>query len=199
MKTITTLFATLITAITVQANTVEITSTTLSAASNENMVTLHWTASNESGNTRYEIERSFYSNNFNTVVTLQVPFTGNTVKNYRINDNAAALTGREIAYYRVKQIDANGTVTYSNTMIVALKNNAAGMPESKAVLFSADQNGTAVVTLKNITGQVSAVITAAIAKGNNSVEFNKSLPKGMYVAEIAVNGVVTQTQKIIAE
>ncbi|HMO62335.1 MAG TPA: T9SS type A sorting domain-containing protein [Ferruginibacter sp.] len=199
MKTLTTLFAALFASISLNATTVEITGTTLAASSTENTVTLNFTAANVNGSARYEIERSFYSNDFTTVVTMQIPFATAAVNNYRVNDNAAELTGRAIAYYRVKQIAANGAVTYSNTMVVELNNNAMGIANSKTVRFAAAQNGTAVICIKNITGQVVATVNSNIVKGNNSVELNNNMAKGMYVAEIAVNGVVTATQKIIAE
>jgi hypothetical protein len=84
-------------------------------------------------------------------------------------------------------------------MVVALNNNAAGMANNKTVRFAAAQNGTAVVTVKNITGQVVATMNSNIVKGNNTIELNNTLAKGMYVAEVAVNGIVAATQKIIAE
>jgi hypothetical protein len=199
MKTLTTLFAAIFATTLVNATTVEITSTTLAATSTDNTVTLNFTATAVNGSARYEIERSFYSNDFTTVVVMQIPFATAAVSNYRVNDNGAELTGRAVAYYRVKQIAANGTVTYSNTMVVALNNNAAGMANNKTVRFAAAQNGTAVVTVKNITGQVVATMNSNIVKGNNTIELNNTLAKGMYVAEVAVNGVLAATQKIIAE
>ncbi|MFT3678985.1 MAG: hypothetical protein QM791_01860 [Ferruginibacter sp.] len=213
MKTITTLFISIITLVAsanaTEAN-LEITSTsiinTLAAGTTENAVILNWSSRKENSNTRYEIERSFYSNNFNTIATLQVPFSGNSnVKNYRISDNAAELAGRTIAYYRVKQTDANGTVTYSNTMVVSLQNtdtnSAVATVKTTSISFTAAQNGNAVINVKNTSGKTAATTNATIVKGNNTVELNNlaGLAKGMYIAEVSVNGVTVDSQKIIAE
>lgn len=210
MKTITTLFISIITLVaTVKANNnLEITSASLEnmlvAGTNENTVVLNWSAKNEANNSRYEIERSFYSNNFTTIATLQIAFVNSSsIKNYRINDNASLLTGRTIAYYRVKQINANGTVTYSNTTVVNLQNvdKSNVVKTNPTINFSAAQNGNAVITVKSLTGQTAATFNRIISKGNNTVELtnNNNLAKGIYVTEVAVNGVVVDNQKIIVE
>ena len=213
MKTISTFFISIISLATVNAKEIssnlEITNTTvvpaasLATGTNENAVVLNWSAKNEMNNSRYEIERSFYSNNFSAIATMQIPFiNSNSINNYSINDNAAELAGRSVVYYRVKQIAANGTITYSNVMVVNLKENHSTMVNSNtAVRFSAAQNGNAVIKVKSLTGQTAATINSIITKGNNTVELNnlKDLSKGIYVTEISVNGVVIDNQKIIVE
>ena len=213
MKTISTLFISIFTLVTVNAKEItanlEITGTavipaaSLNAGTNENTVVLNWSAKNEMNNNRYEIERSFYSNNFTPIATMQVAFANsNSINNYRINDNAAELAGRAIAYYRVKQITVNGTVTYSNVMVVNLNTEKSGIVKTNtAIRFSASQNGNAVIKVKSITGQTAATFNSIIEKGTNTVELNKlnNLAKGIYVTEVSVNGVMIDNQKIIVE
>ncbi len=214
MKTLTTIFLSLITLVasakenvTLEMNAANITKeTSLTTGITDNNVVVNWSSKNEVSNSRYEIERSFYSNNFNTIATIQVPFaTNNTVKNYRINDNAAELAGRAIAYYRVKQIDAKGNVSYSNVTVVNLqneKNNANNTVtlSNTAIRFTATQNATAVIKMKSITGQVTIVKNVTVTKGMNTVALNNaSLAKGIYVTEVMVNGIVIDNQKVIAE
>ena len=213
MKTISTLFISIFTLATVNAKEIttnlEITGTavipaaSVTAGTNENTVVLNWSAKNEMNNNRYEIERSFYSNNFTAIATMQVAFVNsNSINNYRINDNAAELAGRAIAYYRVKQIAVNGTITYSNVMVVNLNTEKSGIVKTNtAIRFSASQNGSAVIKVKSITGQTAATINSIIEKGTNTVELNKlnNLAKGIYVTEVSVNGVVIDNQKIIVE
>lgn len=206
MKTISTLLFSIITLVATANNSIEITNTTVASktsltATTENTVTLNWVAKNESNSTRYEIERSFYSNNFTVIASTNVPFSNNSVKNYRINDNAAELSGREVAYYRVKQVAANGTVTYSNTMVVNLNNNNASVKSNSAISFNAAQNGNVVIKVKTIAGQVAATVNSIAVKGNNTVELNNvnGLAKGIYTVEVSVNGVAVENQKIIVE
>jgi hypothetical protein len=213
MKTITTLFISIFTLATVNAKDItanlEITSTSvipsasLTSGTIENAVVLNWSAKNEMSNSTYQVERAFYSNNFTAIATMQIPFINNSnISNYRINDNDAELAGRAIVYYRVKQTAANGMVTYSNVMVVNLKENNTDIPKKNTtVQFSAAQNGNAVINVKSVTGQIVATVNSMVTKGNNTVELNKlnNLAKGIYVAEISVNNEVIDTQKIIAE
>jgi hypothetical protein len=193
MKNLTT---TIIALFTIVASTFATNTTTanLDAAVNNNTVVLSFS----SAAANVEIERSFYSNEFTTIAAVNIPFAG-TVNNFRINDTAAELAGRAIAYYRVKQTNANGTVTYSSTSVVNLNNNNAAVKTTTAVNFTASQNGNAVIRVKSITGITAATVNSLVAKGNNTVAISHPLTKGIYVVEVAVNGVVTDTQKIIAE
>lgn len=202
MKTITTLFISIITLVaTANANNLEIintsfvTGTSLTTGTVENTVVLNWVAKNETSNSRYEIERSFYSNNFTVIASVNAVFAGN----FKINDNAAELAGRKIAYYRVKTIAANGTVSYSNTTVINLEATEGAIVTKGTINFTATQNGNAVIKVKSITGQTAATVNSIVAKGNNTIAINNNLVKGIYIVEVAVNGVVTDTQKIIAE
>jgi hypothetical protein len=207
MKTISTIFISFVMIATAKASNVEITNSTLVTGTSrttgtvENAVVLSWVAKNENSSSRYEIERSFYSNNFTTITSLQVPFTNNSVKNYRINDNAAELAGRAVAYYRIKEIAANGTVTYSNTMVVNLGNKDAAVKTTASIRFTAAQNGNAVIKIKSIAGNTAATTNTIVAKGNNTVELTNiaGLSKGIYVTEVSVNGIMIDTQKVILE
>lgn len=170
-------------------------STVLTTSVNNRNVEINWSSAN---NSRFEIERAFYSNNFVTIASVQNAFVNNI--NFRINDTDAELAGRKIAYYRVKQIAANGTITYSNITVVNLENAAAPSATKNSVInFTASENGNAVVKIQNITGKTVAEKNSIAAKGNNRIELENGLAKGIYTAVISVNGVVIDTQKIIAE
>jgi hypothetical protein len=184
MKTLTTIFISLISLISTatakeNSSNPEITSTTvtsttaLTAGNNENTVVLNWSAKNQASNSRFEIERSFYSNNFNTIATMQIALANNS-NNYRISDNASELAGRAIAYYRVKQIDANGNITYSNTMVVNLQDaknintqSANTTQKTTAIHFAAPQNGNAVIKIQSLSGKTVAAKNTIISRGNN--------------------------------
>lgn len=219
MKTITTLFISIISLVTTTnaaniSSNLEITSaalvtgTVLSAGTNNNTLVINWTAKNEISQSHYEIERSFYSNNFTTIATLQVPFSNsNSIKNYRISDNADELTGRAIVYYRVKQVDAKGNITYSNVSVVNLqeaKNNSNLTATNKinaSIRFSASQNGNATIRIQGVTGKTVATQKASISKGINTLEldFLDGTSKGIYITEVVVNGIVVDNQKIIID
>jgi hypothetical protein len=133
---------------------------------------------------------------------MQIPFAINNSNHYSISDNAPELAGRAVVYYRVKQIAANSSATYSNTMVIHLKNtNTNAATTNNSIHFTAIQNGTAIIKIKSLTGQTAAIVNSIITKGNNTVELNNTekLAKGIYVTEVLVNGVVVDNQKIIVE
>jgi hypothetical protein len=166
----------------------------LTVAATNNNVVLNWSSSNKSS---FEIERSFYSNNFITIASVPTAMTANS--NFRINDNATELAGRKIAYYRVKQIAADGTITYSNVTVVNLEGTEQStITKNTSINFTAAQNGNAVIKIQSITGKAVTVKNMIASRGNNNIELENGLSKGMYTAEISVNGVV-ENQKIIVE
>lgn len=199
MKTlITTVVALVAIASSVLANNTDpiTTSTSVVTASvNNSSVALSFTSSN---NSAFEIERAFYSNNFTVIAAGRNVMVSNT--NFIIHDNVAELAGRKIAYYRVKTIAANGTVSYSNTTVVNLKTTEAAVTVSNtSINFTAAQNGNAVIELKSAVGKTITVKNMIASKGNNTVELTNGLAKGIYTATISVNGVTVDTQKVIAE
>ena len=191
MKNLTTTIIALFTIATSFANnTNPNTTTALSASVNNNTVVLNFAA-----NSNFQIERSFYSNEFTTIATVNNTIGGQ----FNINDNAAELAGRKVAYYRVKTINANGTVTYSNTTVVNINNNETATATAASVKFNASQNGNAVITVKNAAGKTIAVKNTVASKGANTVELTNTLAKGFYTASVSVNGVTIATEKVIAE
>jgi len=171
-------------------NTTPAAKATLSASVNNNTVVLNFAA-----NSNFQIERSFYSNEFTTIATVNNAFGGQ----FNINDNAAELAGRKVAYYRVKTINADGSVSYSNTTVVTLNNNEVAAAVTASVNFTAANNGNAVITVKNAAGKTIAVKNSIASKGANTVELNNGLVKGFYTAIVSVNGVTVATEKVIAE
>jgi hypothetical protein len=171
------------------------TAAVLSVSANNNNVVLNWSSSNKS---RFEIERSFYSNNFTTIATVSTVLTANS--NFRINDNAAELAGRKIAYYRVKQIAADSTITYSNVSVVNLQGiEQSTVTKNTSINFTATQNGNAVIKIQSVTGKSVTVKNMIASRGSNTIELENGLSKGIYNAVISVNGVVVDNQKIIVE
>jgi hypothetical protein len=171
-------------------NTTPAAKASLSASVNNNTVSLQFAA-----NSNFQIERSFYSNEFTTIATVNNTFGGT----FSINDNAAELAGRKVAYYRVKTTNADGTVTYSNTTVVTLNNNEMTVAAAASVKFNAANNGNATITVKNAAGKTIAVKNVIASKGANTVELTNGLAKGFYTATVNVNGVTIATEKVIAE
>lgn len=192
MKKVTTTFLALVTIAASFATNTKPATNTVATTTSANTVAVSFTAAN---NTTIEIERSFYSNNFVSIATVNSVFGGNL----QITDNSAELTGRKAAYYRVKTIDANGVVNYSNVSVINLTGTTGTIAVKNIIHFAASQNGNAVITIKNAAGKTIAVKNAIVSNGNNSMEVANDLAKGIYTATVSINGVVEATEKLIAE
>lgn len=178
------------------------------AAVTDKGVTLKWVTSMETNNDHFEVERSF-SSDFSTIgLVLDAESLVNGNRTYRFKDNSAALQGKTVAYYRLKQVDANGKYTYSNILAVRLQAVSGEVAMQTApnpfterlyVRFTAAENGTADIRISSLAGQQVVSKQSIASKGYNNltVEGLNRLAPGMYVAQVMMNGSVIGTQKII--
>ena len=171
--------------------------TSFSAKSTEGLVELAWSTATEKNNLGFEVQRSKDGKNFAKIGF--IGGQGNSVRtnSYRFTDKPSS-EGKY--YYRLKQIDYNGTSSYSNVVNVSMV-----MPKT----FSLEQNypnpfnpttninfNLAVdsrVTLKifNILGQeVTTLINGQLSSGFHTVSFNAvSFTSGVYFYQLSAQGI----------
>ena len=124
-----------------------------------------------------------------------------------MSDNDKVLAGKEIAYYRLKQVDVNSRFSYSSVVMVRLLANKGinmqvspnPFTDNLSIHFKAAANGTGLINMQNVTGQSVATKNMIFGKGDNTFQIANlgGLPKGVYVAKVIVNGMVADNQKII--
>lgn len=74
-------------------------------------VKISWTTASEINNSHFEVERSSNGHDFDLVAKVESYGNSNTLEKYSIIDNAPI---QGINYYRLKQIDLDGTAQYSS-------------------------------------------------------------------------------------
>jgi hypothetical protein len=79
---------------------------------------LNWVVSNEDDNHHYELQRSTNGINFSNIANVNKSLNGNTVYNY--TDANITTAGSSILYYRIKQVDINGRISFSDTRILRI-------------------------------------------------------------------------------
>jgi hypothetical protein len=80
----------------------------------EKSIILDWNTVSESGNSHFEVERSTNLNDFKTVALVLDGFsTEGSGKRYAFKEDASVAKNGRITYYRLKQFDAYGSITYS--------------------------------------------------------------------------------------
>jgi hypothetical protein len=86
----------------------------ITATVTEKSVILDWNTVSELGNSHFEVERSVNTIDFKTVALVLDGFTTEgTGKKYAFKENASIVKNGQVAYYRLKQFDEYGNVSYS--------------------------------------------------------------------------------------
>jgi endoglucanase Acf2 len=147
-----------------------------------NAVALAWHTASEVNTARFEIERSLDGTAFTTLGSIAARGTSTAASAYASRD-AALPAGASQLYYRLRQVDQDGTATYSPVRTVALA-SAGGLalfpnPAHTSATLTGAKPGTAVQLLDAL-GR-SMAITTADAAGMATLSLPAGLPPGVYV------------------
>lgn len=177
------------------------------AKSNHSVFT-NWITENEVNNSHFELERSFNNKDFSTAaVILGAKTTNGNSNNYEYTDKSVELTGKSFVYYRLKQVDNDGRLTYSDIRLVRFETaNTASVQispnpfmEQVNLRFESENAGNATVKLVSITGQVVYNNHNKINKGFNNISLNNlsSLSNGIYIVQVSIDGKVISNEKLV--
>ena len=161
-------------------------------AANGNQVDLHWETATEVNNYGFEIERSTFSpgTDWKSIGFIKGNGNSNSPKYYNYTDRN--IQRSDSYYYRLKQIDNDGTYKYTNIININvslpnkyyLSHNYPNPfnPETK-IDFSIPQKQMVTLKVYNTLGkQVAELVNEVRDAGNYSVIFNGSnLPSGIYI------------------
>ena len=178
-----------------------------SAAAFAKKVELNWLTDNEVNVNYFELERSFDGSHFSAIGMIMDGFDYGSNKNYTMSDHDKVLAGREIAYYRLKQVNMDGTFNYSSVVMVKLQANKGitmqvtpnPFTDNLSVHFKAVASGTGLINMQNVTGEVVAVKNIIFDKGDNIIQIGNlsGLSRGVFAVKVIINGIVADNQKII--
>jgi len=166
-------------------------------------VVLNWVTATELNNRGFEIQRSVDNNIFVTVGFIEGK--GNSTENQYYSFTDESISGK--VYYRLKQIDFNGSYTYSNVIevdgvavsTIQLEQNYPN-PFNPATTIKYQLGNDGFVTLKvfNELGEEVALLVNEFQKGgSHQFIFNaNNLPSGMYVYQLT-SGNYVESRKMI--
>ena len=158
---------------------------------------LQWFTASEWNNNRFEIERSIDAIEFTKIGEKAGSGTSNAEHHYTFTDRLP-LSG--VNYYRLKQIDNDGTATYSQIVSIHFgKETTVSIypnPANNQINIQlVDSNADYPVQVYNAFGQLQ--IEQLILQGSNQAQIDISmLPKGNYFIRIQVDG-TTITQHLV--
>lgn len=169
---------------------VELTSFTASVSKNN--VTLNWSTATELNNRGFEVERRSVDGEFAAIGNVAGNGTTTERKEYSFTD-ASVPAGQY--YYRLKQVDFNGTYSYSNEVLADVQAPALFTLEQNYpnpfnpntnVSFSLAKPTFVKLSVFNLLGEeVQVLKNEFMDAGSHSVTFNaSSLPSGTYIYRI---------------
>jgi hypothetical protein len=163
-----------------------------SARLNGNVVNLNWTTLTETNNDYFVVERA--KDNLNWESVLVVPGAGNSTSLLSYSEaDREPLEG--ISYYRLKQVDYDGTFSYSD--IVSVLNTHNGVmdeisifpnPSSLGIVFvrlGRDFQDTPIdIRIYDLSGKL--YISKTLEPNGSDIQLNcEDLPPGMYLTRIS--------------
>lgn len=101
-----------------------VTFTAFNAAYTNGNGVLNWQTASEINNSRFEVERSMNGLNWENVGQVQGHGTTQEINNYTFTDNLAGVPAG-VVYYRLRQVDYNGTFSYSVIRSIKMTAGAA--------------------------------------------------------------------------
>jgi hypothetical protein len=159
-----------------------------------NVSTVKWSTTMERNTSHFVVERSLNNRDFTPVGT-NVAAAGNSAvrKDYQLKDDVSGLAhNTSVIYYRVKLIDRDNRIKYSNTVAVRLSQKAevAAWPNpfrsSVTVSINSDKPTVVYLRMMDVTGKLIKQQTMSVAKGTTQFTMNDfdKLPQGTYLLEI---------------
>ena len=163
---------------------------------------LAWQTATEKDNQLFDVERSVDGRRFERVGTLPGAGTTTQARSYRFTDHNVARLGASVLYYRLRQLDFDGTTSFSNVVTIAPSQTSGTEPiilptiletnEFTVQLF-ANTAGTAELTLTDAAGRIVHQSKPTVKEGYNYISSSalagyNGLAPGMYVARVTQPG-----------
>jgi hypothetical protein len=163
----------------------------LSAFRNGNTVNLKWAATSSQDISYFEVWRSADGNNFNEFIgTVPAQTNNNSNVDYQLNDNAPHANWN---YYRVKQVNTDGTPTLGNIASIDMQQQNATLSvnpnpvrvSALTLAYTSTSIEKVGVRVLNSTGSLvyQSVFTAQNGPNRYTIPTG-SLAKGVYVVQL---------------
>ena len=158
---------------------------TFTSKTEAGQIKLNWATANEINSDYFDVERSMDAKVYQKIGTIQAFGTTSTVQNYQFIDVSAK---NGIQYYRLKQVDKDGSFEYSRTIAVAKEKNTTSKlypNPAKDIVVLENKNPDSIksLTVYNSMGQ-----TVLIDIKSTNVLNISTLQTGLYFLEVKMEG-----------
>lgn len=176
------------------------------SVNNLGQVVLNWQTASELNNHMFEIERRTETSEFRTVGFVEGHGTTTQQNNYSYVDKTAE---QGVNYYRLKQVDFNGTYSYSDIVEIEVvgpltfelaQNYPNPFNPSTNIKYSVPESGNIRLSVYNLVGEEVAVLVNGFSQaGFYEVTFDASnLSTGVYLYKLqSANSVQTKKMMLL--
>jgi len=176
-----------------------------SAILKDKEVLLNWSTATEVNNYGFDVERMRDGEDWKALGFVEGNGNSNSPKDYSFVDNNVSNAGTY--YYRLKQIDNDGTYEYSNQIEVDFEapnslelnqNYPNPFNPSTTISFKLPEPGIVTLKIYNLLGEeIASLVDNYKQAGIHTFNFNaEGLPSGMYLYRLSTNG-FTETKKML--
>jgi hypothetical protein len=179
--------------------------TSFSASASADVVTLDWTTATELNNRGFNIERSSEKNEWRTIGFIEGKGTTSEPQHYLYSDRLSDVKSNKL-YYRLKQIDNDGTYKYSNIVEVGIAPSSFTLSQnypnpfnpSTKIKYSIPQSSKVVVKVFDMLGkEVTTLVNEEKQAGTYELTWNaQDMPSGVYTYSIKA-GSYTAVKKMV--
>ncbi|RZM04047.1 MAG: T9SS type A sorting domain-containing protein, partial [Pedobacter sp.] len=145
----------------------------LTAAENNNAVTLKWSIISSRNLSVFEVERSTDNVNYQKIATQSATVRLDQMENFAGNDNIAGINS-DLIYYRIKVIAQDGQTKYSNVVVIRKGKTIAAfsvMPnpanDHASVRFYTEKEMLVSISIRDFAGKLVYSQKVKALKGNN--------------------------------
>jgi hypothetical protein len=165
---------------------------------------LTWVTASELNASHFEVERSADRLTYERIGAVAASGNSQSINEYRFTDNQLAAAGMSTAYYRLRQVDFDGSYDWSNTLELSLTPSTSFLLRAypnpvtdRLVVSLSGEASVKELRILHITGQEIYRVEARAGSGNTSYTIETAhWPAGSYLVLLtSENG--TQSQPII--
>ncbi len=151
-------------------------------------VRLAWATASEKNSASFEVERSPDGKTFARIGTVAAAGSSSSTRGYELLDTNLP-THQSTIYYRLRQLDADGTFAYSPVRVVPRPGAGAAGPSlypNPARGGAATLTGTLPGTVVTVTDALGRPVTSTIAdaSGTAALDLPAGLPTGVYLVRV---------------
>jgi hypothetical protein len=171
---------------------------------------LKWTTASELNNAYFEVESSVDGTTFRALGRVAGAGTSTGAHTYQFTDANLARYAASLVYYRLRQVDADGTSAYAPVRTVQVPApagwlaqvfpNPSGSAAPVSLRLQTERGGEVQLTLTNALGQLVAQQTAPLGAGTTTLPlaFAPGLPTGVYLLHVR-QGAQQQVLKLVRQ